>query len=439
MSGCILLITIKGTKMKKFLLGTTALISMSAASAAFAGGSHAPAPAAPANTGGLTVMVGGNLNFQTAYRSDDEGANGNTAALRNVVFRNDTTLNITASGSTDNFDYGAVVELIADDGRTTTPAGVAGASGGDKNGNTGSRKTYLYVENDSFGRFEGGQNVGADNTLEVDASKIARATGGINGDWVYNLSNTSNAAGASVGTGFPATATSAATYIVTPNLLTADEDTDAGEANKITYYTPRFSGLQFGISYTPDTGNRGSASGVTTDADAGQFGDVIAGGVNFESDISDGVNMMASIVGETGTAEQAGAEDLGAYSAGLGFEFGGFSIAGNYADLSDSGVVKAGGPDDSSYWTAGAAYENGPYGVSVTYLDSTAAQGTPAAAGINTGENKLTNLVVGADYQMAPGLVPYVEASFFDFDNGSTAGTGDNQGNVVMVGANLAF
>jgi hypothetical protein len=60
--------------MKKFLLGTTALISLSAASAAMAGGSHVAAAVAPANTGGLTVMVGGSLIFQSAFINKDENS-----------------------------------------------------------------------------------------------------------------------------------------------------------------------------------------------------------------------------------------------------------------------------------------------------------------------------------------------------------------------------
>ncbi len=401
--------------MKKFLLGTTALISMSAASAALAGGSHAPAAATPANTGGLTVMVGGNINVQSVFRQEDGEVIGDNA--RNGIIRNDTHLNFTAAGSTDDFDYGAVIELAAD-------------NGSDKNSEVGGTKTYLYVENDAAGRFEAGQNVGASDTLEVDASRIARGTGGVDGDWVYNLIGTTG------------------TYITTPNLPTGNEDTDAGNANKITYYTPRFSGLQFGVSYTPDTGNRGSASTITTDAGT-NYSNVFAGGLNFESDIADGVGIMASAVGEFGEGESGtgtlvttdDVNDLNAYSLGLGVEFEGFSVAGNWADLGDSGLDStpvAAASDNQSYWTLGAAYENGPYGVSVTYLESTQSNALAASA-TQTGENELSNLVVGADYQMAPGLVPYVEASFFDFENGSSTATDDNSGNVVIVGANLAF
>jgi hypothetical protein len=400
--------------MKKFLLGTTALISLSAASAAMAGGSHTPAAVEPANTGGLTVLVGGTVDFQSAFINQDENGTIGNENSRNEIFRNDTTINVTAAGSTDSFDYGAVVELIAD-------------NEDDKNNEEGSRKTYLYVENDSFGRVEAGQNVGASSTLEVDASTIARASGGVDGDTLYNV----NLGGAVLG---------GAAFIASPNLPTGDSETDAGNATKLTYYTPRFSGVQLGVSYSPDTGNRGSADGISNDNDTGEYENVFAGGLNFQSDIADGVGIMASAVSEFGNAEDTTLNDLQAYSLGLGFEFEGFSVAGNYADLGDSGLsTGANVNDESSYYTLGAAYENGPYGVSVTYLDSTSGSGAPAGGAADTGEHNFTNLVIGADYQMAPGLTPYIEYANFDFESGSTTAARDNTGNVVLVGAELSF
>lgn len=397
--------------MKKFLLGTTALISLSAASAAMAGGSHTPAAAEPANTGGLTVLVGGTLDFQSVFRNEDRETGGNNE--KNEFFRNDTVLNFTAAGSTDSFDYGAVIELVADANQ-------------DKNGTDGGRKTYLYVENDSFGRVEGGMNVGASSTLEVDASTIARGTGGVDGDIFYNMD----------------TSASNGSYITSPNLPTADEETDEGNANKLTYYTPRFSGVQFGVSFTPDTGNRGSATSISFDDDFSDYSNVFAGGVNFQSDVADGVGIMASAVAEFGTAEGGSGtaltnddlEDLSAYSLGLGFEFEGFSVAGNYADLGDSGqdtTPTAGSDTDQAYYTLGAAYENGAYGVSVTYLNS------QAGNAVDPTQNELSNLVIGADYQMAPGLTPYIEYANFELDEQGTAN--DSDGSVVLVGAELSF
>jgi len=393
--------------MKKFLLGTTALISLSAASAAMAGGSHAPAAAAPANTGGLTVMIGGNFNFQAAFLGEDTVL-APVDNKRKEEFRNDTSINLTAAGSTEDFDYGAVIELNAD---TSEPKDVPAVNAA--NSNPIADKTFLYVENDSFGRFEAGANSGVSQTMEVDASNIARGTGGIDGDWRYNLAGIGG-------------------FVVTPNLVLAEQDNRNPDHNKITYYTPRFSGFQLGLSYTVDSGNTGTAAGITASNVTGEFENVISAGLGFEGDVADGVGLMASVVGEWGDAEKlvpaSTTNDLSAYSAGLGLNFEGFSIAGNIADMGDSGL--AAGFGDSKYWTAGAAYENGPYGVSVTYLNGE--QGL--AAGTN---NEATNLVVGADYQMAPGLTPFIEASFFEFENAN--GTTANEGNVVLVGAQVSF
>ncbi len=396
--------------MKKFLLGTTALISLSAASAAMAGGSHAPAAAAPANTGGLTVMIGGNFNFQAASVNEENNV-GAGAAKRDETFVNDTSLNITAAGSSEDFDYGAVIELEADTSvNKANLLFLAGGGAAPANQQNNADKTFLYVENDSFGRIEAGANSGVSETMEVDASNIARATGGIAGDYRFHLT--------------PATA---APFILTPNLVVAGQDELVSDTNKISYYTPRFSGFQAGVSYTPDTGNTGTAGAVSLNNN-GDFENVFSGGLGFQGDVADGVGLSASLVGEFGDAEVAATNDLSAYSAGLALDFAGFSVAGNWADLGDSGL--GAGFGDSKYWTLGAAYENGPYGVSVTYLNGEVGQ----AAGAN---NEGTNLVVGADYQMAPGLTPYVEVSFFEFE--TAAGATVNEGNVVLLGAQVSF
>ncbi len=411
--------------MKKFLLGTTALISLSAASAAMAGGSHAPAAAAPANTGGLTVMVGGSLNFQSAFINQDEDAALGNANESDMVFTNDTRINVTAAGSTEDFDYGAVVSLFADtgadrDARIATAPTQFGA--GDK--------AYIYVENDSFGRVEGGANVSASDSMEVDASRVARATGGVDGDATYYITPGGTTA---------ATTSGLSTWRTRSNLDLGGDASNAAIANKLTYYTPRFSGFQLGVSFTPDTGNIGTTNSLSLDNDAGQFENVFAGGISFEGDVSDGVTLMASAVGETGSSQVSTVNDLSEYSLGLGLEFEGFSVAGNYSDLGDSGLATAATVNtDSSLWSIGAGYENGPYGVSVTYLDATSGTGVAQGAAVG-GENEFTNLVVGADYQMAPGLTPYIEAAFFDAEAGATNATEQNSGEVILVGANLAF
>lgn len=409
--------------MKKFLLTTTALVGFAAS--AQAGGGHMPAEAtpAPANTGGITVMVGGNLSFEAGIADQDNNASvndnstgadvaGTAGNTRDTHFTNpNTEIHITAAGSAENFDYGAVVELNAD-------------VNGDVEGDGGNAdKTYLFAESDNFGRVELGANQGAEGTLEIDASNIARATGGIDGNWWHYVDT--NGVDTTAGTD-----NSGSSFNLTPNLIVDDADATTSDASKITYYTPRFSGVQLGVSYVPDTGDIGS--GVTLSAkNNGDYENVFAGGINYEANM-DGVGLGLSAVGETGESEVAGTNDLSAYSIGGKVEVSGFSVAGNWADQGDSGLPSTSTEDKNEYWTAGAAYENGPAGVSVTYIDSQKTQGTANS------DNELSNVVVGADYQLAPGFTPYVEAAFFELDD-TAAGTVDNDGSVVLLGAELSF
>ncbi|HCR86064.1 MAG TPA: hypothetical protein DIV86_05240 [Alphaproteobacteria bacterium] len=410
--------------MKKFLLATTALVGFAAS--AQAGGGHMPAEAAPApaNTGGITVMVGGNIAFEASATDQDNNAGitdrsaiggasatGTAGDTRDVHFTNpNTEINITAAGSTENFDYGAVVELNAD-----IDEDVEGDGGN-------ADKTYLFAESDNFGRVELGANTGAEGALEVDASNIARATGGIDGNWWHyvDTDGVSSTAGADL---------TSSVFSIKPNLVLDNNEATTQDATKITYYTPRFSGLQLGVSYVPDSGDIGSGANLSL-KNNGDAENVFTGGVNYEANM-EGVGLTLAAVGETGEAEATGTEDLNAYSLGGKVEVAGFSVAGNWADQGDS-LSAVGSDTESTYWTAGAAYENGPAGVSVTYFN-----GERDATG-TANDTETTNLVVGADYQLAPGFTPYVEAAFFELEDGA-AGTQDNDGSVVLLGAELSF
>ncbi len=369
--------------MKKFLLGTSALIG----AAAFAGSVHAAGP---------DVSVGGFIDFQAGF-SDQDTAFETGANSREAKFRNDTEVHVNVEGKADNgLTYGATIELEAD---------VTAADGGE---GLNADKTWIYLES-SAGKLELGANAGAEHGLKVDASTIARATGGIDGDWYYFINT-----GGSTGT---------TNFIVTPDLPAQHAQGAREDANKITYYSPRFSGLQVGVSYTPDEGDVGTAAGWTGELN-GDNENVFGLGANYEGTFS-GVGVQLSATGAFGEQEVAGTEDLSAWQGGAVLSYRGFSLAGSYGDWTDSGLATGTTNDDQNFWTAGAAYETGPFGLSVTYLDSEAQS------------NDVTNLSVGADYQLAPGLSPYIEVSFFDLDENGT--NTDNDGTLVLVGTELNF
>jgi outer membrane protein OmpU len=371
--------------MKKVLLGTSGLI---AAAAMFAGAASAQTP---------KVTIGGFADFQAGYVDEDLDA-----GKRSHGFRNDTEISVRVDGKTDaGLGYGAVVDLEAD---VTTDA--------DNEGVNASR-TYVYLDG-NWGRFELGSNQGASETMRVDASSLAAATGGIDGAWTYFAS------------------TSGASYITTPSLPLAhgslnalgEESTD--NANKITYYSPRYSGFQLGVSYQPDFADRGQIAG-RSDLDPAQSGENLDVGLNYEGTFSD-VSLAAALTGQMGDAEAAGTEDLMAWNAGAQVGYAGFKLAGSYGDWDDS-LSAIGGNVEGDYWTAGIGYDYAQFGTSVTYIDSSIEY-----AG---GENEFQNLVIGADYKLAPGLTPYAEVSLYEFD--APASATDNDGTVVLVGTQLAF
>jgi hypothetical protein len=365
--------------MKKLLLGTTAILG----AVSFASVAAADAP---------RVTVGGFIDFQAAHFDDDLAA----AGVNDYGFRNDTEIHFSVDGKTDaGLGYGAVVELEADATVDTTNSGL------------NSDRTYVYLDG-NWGRFELGTNTDSATALKVDASTIARATGGIDGDW------------------FRFVAAPNAAFVVRPDLpvshggVTTPGDTE--NAGKITYYTPSFSGLQLGLSYTPDTDAKGqvATSAVATTSLGAGYEDVFSGGLTYNRQF-DSVALGLSATGEMGDASVAGVQDLEAYALGASVGFAGFSVAGSWGD---SEAING----DSEFWTAGVAYDYDAFGASVTYLDSETELG-----GV---DQDFDNLVFGVDYAVAPGMTPYAEVALFDYNGVAGA---DNDGTVFIVGTQLAF
>lgn len=407
--------------MKKILLATTGLVG----AALVAGAASAETP---------KVTLGGYADFQAGYTSDDFDTN-----RRSLGFRNDNEITIHVDGKTDGgLGYGAVVDLEAD------------IQDDADNQGTNAARTFTYLEG-GWGRFELGGNKDAAANLRVDASTLAVATGGINGSWTYFVNPDNNATAATpAGNAAAAAGEQTVNPYITTSKLTGEHGSmrSAGNestynATKVTYYTPRWYGLQGGVSYTPDLSDRGQSTAradfVGTPAFNGtEFGDVWDLALNYENQFSNGIKLAASAAYETGSADTTNLavnrfESISAWNVGALLGYQGFSVAGSYGDWNDTGMRStAAGNKDSDYYTLGAAYEGGPFGVSATYLDSSTGSGV-----VGTQDNDFENLVLGADYKLAPGLTPYAEVSFYEYDS---AGVGnDNDGTVFILGTQLAF
>lgn len=392
--------------MKNILLATTGLF-----------GAALLATAASAQT--PKVTIGGFADFQAGVTSDDFDTNN-----RDQGFRNDTEISVRIDGKTDGgLGYGAVIDLEADVSDDVNEQG------------ENASRTFVYLEGD-WGRTELGSNRGAAATQRIDASSVAAATGGINGDWTYFVNGRPGVDLTSGANAFITTAKLPTEH--GSNQITGSEATY--NANKISYYTPRFSGFQLGVSYTPDLEDRGQTltrveDGVTPTTGV-EYGDIFEAGLTYENQFDGGVSLALSLTGETGEADGAAIaanqrEDLSAFAVGGVVGYQGFSLAASYGDWGDSLASTDGSDiDDSDYWTVGLGYDGGSFALSATYLNSTVDL-------VGGGENEFDNFVLGADYKLAPGLTPYAEVSFYEFDN--EANTYDNDGTTFIVGTQVAF
>lgn len=375
--------------MKKILLGTTALVGL------FASAAFAEAP---------TVTVGGSIDFQ-AGMAQQKSTYETDANSRDGKFANDTRVDVKVNGKADNgLGYGAEIRLQAD------------TSAADDNSGLNADRTFIFVDSNA-GRVEAGSNVGVAKSMKVDASTFARASGGVDGDW-YRFAN-EDIGGDGV-----------STYILTPDLPTDAGKTERGDtenATKVSYYTPRHNGLQLGVGFTPDTGNRGTAQSFSSKYNTGDYGNVWEGGLNYTGKVHQ-VGIGASLTGEIGHAENADSqdiEDLRAYAAGLDLTYANFTLGGSYGNWGHTGQT-TGEDAVQDYWTIGGAYVQGPVGASLTYLNS------------RRDNNDFYNVSLGADYQLAPGLVPYAEVSFFQLTPADST-VEKNKGTVFLLGTQLNF
>ena len=380
---------------------------------------------APSYASDLSLTIGGMLDSQAGYY--EEQIRG-ISHRGDVEAKNDTEVHILARGMTDNhIVYGAVIELEAD----VTADGNGEGLNADK--------TYLFFEKGALGRVELGANKGAQGTMKVDASTIARATGGIDGDWHEYVS-----------TFFAFHVTPGG---IRPELPVGNGNNITGvsqeDAVKITYYTPLYHGMQAGISLTPDTGNLGTAASFDTNIeDRRDQRNLVGLALNGTKALTEELMVQGSLTAEFGKAESKisdDVEDVGAWAIGAVIHYKAFSFAGSYSDWRSSTESKA-GLGESEMFTVGVAYDADCWGLSATYLQS---EGNSRVGPFGRRTGEFSNLVIGTDYTIAPGLTSYIETSFFDMDGktyfpsfGSVPPTNylsGSEGSVMMAGVEIVF
>jgi len=359
--------------MKKILLGTTAI----AAAALYAQSAQAQ----------ITVSLGGYTEFFGAYYDDD--VSGRTSR----EFQLETEIVVRADGKADNgLLYGAKVEL--------------------QNGSTSSVSTdeaSVYLSG-TWGRIELGDFDGAADTLAIYAPLVGIEQ--IDGD-AYDFLDVTASTGAATGTRFGA-----------QPFFGLVKAPDSGDATKVMYLTPRFAGVQAGVSYATQLGSDAQNVVSLKSATPG-YKDFWEFGANYTGTFA-GFSVAVGATASTASGEDRQGpgfvatptqlEDFFAWQAGAQFGYAGFKFGGGYIEGDDFGAVRNTTAGDATAWHVGASYTAGPFAVGITYADAEGAKG-PSSPGALVGTTYASDYKTyggGVAYTLAPGFVVQADLMYVD-------------------------
>lgn len=189
----------------------------------------------------------------------------------------------------------------------------------------------------------------------------------------------------------------------TPLSLTDDD------SGKFSFYSPRYAGLQIGLSYIPqfEAGGDNNNSLATVNGN-GRIKHGFAAALNYTSVVADDATLDVSLGwlrGETPPGE--GASDVWGVSAGVLVSWGSLEIGGSVAYA--NGDAPAGRSLDGHAYDLGIAYTTGPYRVGLTYI-----KGVSAGSRADGARQYLDQVSLSGTYALGPGVD--VVAGLFAFD-----------------------
>jgi predicted porin len=349
--------------MKKSLLATTALAALGAV-----------AVASPASAK-FEVGVSGYMEQWFGYSDNKESVNADSDSFDQV---SDVEFNIDFKQKLDNgLEIGGQIQVEGQQ------------AGGEAD------EQFIFM-NGSFGRIEIGTDNGAAYRMHygIKSNGIGIDEGDWASVWIPGTSTESRAT--SIGAGIE------------------------NDQNKITYFSPRVSGIQLGATYIPEMDvNLQTPSGGGREAD-GTRDNAFSLAANYQTSF-DAVSLMASI-GYTDAGSGVIGDHTG-LNAGLRVGFGGFTASLAYGEEDDDAAAN---DDEVSILGVGIGYNAGPAGVSISYI-----------RGEDSVDNFKQNAIeLGASYKMGPGVT--AKGSMYYADS-KTNGNNTADGIAVVGGLALSF
>lgn len=396
---------------------------------------NAMASEAPASLGAPTLKISGSSTFNSWFFHNDKkllrgDAKGTACKLqrygRGQLFSvDDSRIRFTVDGKLDTgMEYGLAMVL---DG--TVGAGKA------------VRENYLFFGG-SWGKITVGDSYGVLGTMTFGGYDQWGGTGFIDGadfDRVVNYT----------------------TGVVHSVNLVGDSNRDT----KLTYITPRWNGLQAGITYVPRTEHRGEDtinSLTSTVSPKKPFDtDNISNAINFIHKFANGFEMAlsaSSVFAARTHAEFTGAthrRKTFSYAFGGTFSYAdiGFSLEyGNNNRSREFKTLRTHKTNAGEFADFGLSYKWGATKFSTGYYYSW--KKSLSANNVNK-KAKLSAVSAAVDQKLAPGLGIYIEYAHFSMKNPAARGeaarinknntcdftstVGKNKANVFVVGSRLVF
>jgi len=372
--------------MKKVLIGTSALIAVGLLTAQGASAADR-----------ISLGVSGNYRVLGGFVNQDDGTGQSANGSRNHGIGTDGKINFSGSTTLDNgIEVGVRVELEAQ-------------TVGDQ-----IDEHYVWLENtDVWGRIEMGDRDGADNKMNVLAPYVFGSA--IVGCKTIRLVNPP--------------ANSAGVNCIVPGL--------SGDSTKLTYYTPRFSGIQLGVSYTPDQAeNLGAAFGTEItgdDATAGELGEFMEIGANWNGNFGD-ASVRASAGYATADAEGQLSNDRDKWSLATTISMNGWSLGAQYqSDETNGGAVTATNTQrDDISWRVGLSYATGAWVLGAEYfnreVDITA-----------TASDEAEVWGVGAKRNLGAGVSAGIGVHIWDWQDDANAAAGENDATEFFFVTEISF
>lgn len=403
---------------------------------------------------GMELKLGGLLYFESGIRaSQSKQSSKNVSANRKkFAFDGQANFSVTASNKVNDITYGARIDLKT----STQPKSSTSYNG-----------SHIFLTSDDYGKLELGSARSASDVMSIDAFDIT--AGG--GNWDRYVDST---------TGVPIETNpienSSGIYVY-----------GAEGSRKITYFTPKFKDMiQFGVSYTPDTANVGIGS-MSTDSTASDmkrsvfaliagtrgasnavYGlysdqrtvkDLISYAVSFNKHIAEDTDFKIAFSGERSSKVENGkiksnlnadgnyivghtdADSLtkyklsrySAWSVGGVIDHGNLSFAGGYTEKKGLSFKDIdGGCNKETYYNASTAYQLGDAKVSFVYSVE------------KKSRNIINGYTFGTEYNLAPGLKPYAEFTYFTGNGKKLPIYNDNteyktKGSIVTLGLVVKF